>query len=105
MRAGSTFGNPELADKFNRNVYVEEIKKTAGLGAGTPAPNQYNYEVSCFSVDKPDHPQVTMPKDRRNFDRILKKKDADNIPCPGYHHTDAYMNGEYGTSFTRNPQK
>ena len=100
LRARSTFGNPNRQDKFDRGVYLKEISHSNNRGRCSPAPNIYN-QSSCFDESE----QPTMPKAKRDFDKILAKKDAAELPSPGQYHTQSYLTGEYGTYFTRNPQK
>jgi len=81
-------------------MFVEEIKDTNNLGVYSPAPGHYKNAQKSF-FDRGEGVQPSIPKDPRNFDKILLKKDAPLIPAPGSHQTEGFRRGEYGTAFPK----
>ena len=79
-------------------MFVNEIKNTNNLGVYSPAPGHYQNEAKS-AFDRGAGVEPSMPKDARDFGKILLKKDATLIPAPGSHQTEGFRRGEYGTAF------
>ena len=90
-------------------MFVEEIKDTNNLGVYSPAPGHYkNAQKSAFDrgglisetdVIRKNRLHASMPKDPRDFGKILLKKDALLIPAPGSYQNEGFRRGEYYTAF------
>ena len=97
-RSKSTFGNPYRNDKFDRRLFVPELRNHQNLGEVSPAPGHYKFSSTSFSKQL-DLTNPTIPRERRDFARILMKKDAEVIPSPGYYQSEKYLRGDYATMF------
>ena len=96
----TTFGNRYLNDKFSRAVNMENIKEIITKPNTLPAPG-HTKTRSDFNPDKTDfaYKLPKIPREARNFDKILLKKDEYLIPSPDKHQTTTYLNGDLGSYF------
>ena len=73
------------------------------MGRYTPAPDTYEAKSQFVSqkkfTDDGGGVHMSIPKDERNMDKLMVKKDVNLIPAPGFHQSEKFMSGAYGTFF------
>ena len=97
----STLGNRYLDDKFSRSVHMDGISQIIRKPTNNPAPGEYIIEKSDFNQNETDfaYKLPLIPREKRNLDKVLLKRDAHLIPDPSYYQTSTYLSGDYGTNF------